>query len=158
VSSDDQAIAEFRRNGGRLGGDLAGTPIVLLHHRGARSGIERVTPLAYQRALGGLVIVGSNGGSPVEPGWCRNLRAHPLIDVEVGDGVLAVRAQELDDAARRLAWPSVVAWAPQLAEYQARVARRFPLFLLTPETEGSHEDVHRGAAGVARRLRARAGR
>ncbi len=135
MSTDDEIIAEFRRNGGRVGGWLAGTPVVLIHHVGARSGIERVTPLAYQALLGGLVIVGSNGGSPVDPAWCHNLRANPRIDIEVGADTVQVLARELDDDTRADVWPALVAGAPVLGEYQAKAARRFPVFLLTPDSE-----------------------
>jgi deazaflavin-dependent oxidoreductase (nitroreductase family) len=135
VGTDDDVIAEFRRNAGRVGGWLAQTPVVLIHHVGARSGIERVTPLAYQPLLGGLVIVGSNGGSPVDPAWCHNLRTHPRIDVEVGADTLRVRARELDDDARAEVWPALVAGAPVLGEYQAKATRQFPVFLLTPDSE-----------------------
>jgi deazaflavin-dependent oxidoreductase (nitroreductase family) len=135
MRSNDQVIAEFRRNGGRVSGELAQTPIVLIHHLGASSGTTYVTPLAYQALRGGLVIVGSNGGSPADPGWCDNLRAQPRIDVEVGTETLTVLAQELDDAARAEIWPLLVAGAPVLGEYQATTPRRFPVFLLTPETE-----------------------
>jgi deazaflavin-dependent oxidoreductase (nitroreductase family) len=133
VRYDDEVIAEFRANAGRVGGWLAGTPVVLIHHVGARSGSEYVTPVAYQPLRSGFVIVGSNGGSPADPGWCHNLRAHPRIDVEVGAERFAVRARELDDDARAELWPTLVAGAPTLGEYQARAARRFPVFLLTRE-------------------------
>ena len=135
MGPNDEVIAEFRRNAGRVGGWLAGTPVLLLHHVGARSGTTYVTPLAYQPLRGGLVIVGSNGGASAEPGWCRNLRAHPRIDVEVGTKTLTVRARELDDDARAEVWPTLVAGAPDLARHQATTTRRFPVFLLTPEKE-----------------------
>jgi deazaflavin-dependent oxidoreductase (nitroreductase family) len=136
-NENDEVVAEFRRNGGHVGGWLAQTPVVLIHHIGARSGIEYVTPLAYQSMLGGLVIVGSNGASPVDPGWCHNLRAHPRIDVELGTGTFPMRARELDDAARAEIWPALVAGAPSLGEYQAQATRQFPVFLLTHESEAS---------------------
>ena len=135
MRSNDKIIAEFRRNRGHVSGELAQTPIVLIHHIGARSGRAYVTPLAYQPLRGGLAIVGSNGGSLADPGWCHNLRAHPRIDVEVGTGTFTVRAQELEDPARAEIWPVLVAGAPVLGEYQATTTRRFPVFLLTPETE-----------------------
>jgi deazaflavin-dependent oxidoreductase (nitroreductase family) len=137
VRFDEQVIAEFRANGGRVGGWLAQTPVVLVHHIGAKSGTAYVTPLAYQPLCGGLVIVGSNGGSPADPGWCHNLRAHPRIDVEVGAETFTVRAQELDDDARAELWPTLVAGAAVLGEYQATATRRFPVFLLTREGEAS---------------------
>jgi deazaflavin-dependent oxidoreductase (nitroreductase family) len=136
-NTNEEVVAAFRRNGGRVGGWLEGTPVVLVHHIGARSGIEYVTPVAYQSLLGGLVIVGSNGASPVDPGWCHNLRAHPRIDVELGTGTFPMRARELDDAARAEIWPALVAGAPTLGKYQAQATRRFPVFLLTHESEGS---------------------
>jgi hypothetical protein len=69
-------IHEFRANEGHVGGPWAGTPMLLIHHIGARSGTERVTPLAYYPRPGGrFVIVASNGGSPAHPGWYHNLKA-----------------------------------------------------------------------------------
>lgn len=135
MGSNDEVIAEFRRNAGRVGGWLAGTPLLLLHHVGARSGTVYVIPLAYQPLRGGLVIVGSNGGASADPAWCRNLRAHPRIEVEVGTEALMVRALELEDPARAEIWPLLVAGAPVLGEHQTTTTRRFPVFLLTPETE-----------------------
>ena len=41
-----EIIKEFRANQGRVGGMWTGTTLILIHHIGARSGIERVTPLA----------------------------------------------------------------------------------------------------------------
>jgi F420H(2)-dependent quinone reductase len=65
---NDNVIAEFRANDGHVGGDLAGTPIILIHHLGARTRTERVTPLAFSaQGDGRLVIAASNGGSPTHP-------------------------------------------------------------------------------------------
>lgn len=135
MSSNDQVIEEFRHNAGRVSGWLEGTPVVLVHHIGARSRTAYVTPLAYQSLRGGLVIVGSNGASPVDPAWCHNLRAHPRINVEVGTETLTVVATELDGVARADVWPALVAGAPSLGEYQEMTTRRFPVFLLTPDSE-----------------------
>ena len=132
-------IKEFRANQGRVGGPLAGTPMILIHHIGARSGIERVTPLACNpQGHGRLAIVASNGGSPSHPDWYYNLKAHPRITVEVGTQTFTVLAQELDDTARAELWPKLVAeWpkpvagSPDLGAAQAGTTRKFPVFLLT---------------------------
>jgi deazaflavin-dependent oxidoreductase (nitroreductase family) len=125
-------IEEFRANRGRVGGPWADTPMILIHHIGARSGIERVTPLACWAQPGGrYVIVASSGGSPADPDWCRNLRAHPAITVEVGARAFTVRAEELDDTARARLWPRLVADAPDLGRHQARTTRQIPVFMLT---------------------------
>lgn len=126
-------IEEFRANQGRVGGSLAGTPILLLHHIGAKSGIERVTPLACSRQEdGGCVIVASNGGSGTHPGWYYNLKAHPTVEVEIGTDTLIVRAEELEGPARDAQWSTLVAAAPSLTEYQAKARRRIPIFGLSP--------------------------
>ena len=125
-------VEEFRANGGRVSGTLAGTTLILLHHIGARTGIERVTPLACSAQDGDrLVIVASNGGSPTHPGWYYNLKAHPSVEVELGNEMFTALAEELDDAARDRVWPELVAEAPSLGLYQTMTTRRIPVFLLT---------------------------
>ena len=134
---DDTVIAEFRANAGQIGGSFAGTPILLLHHVGARSGIERVTPVAYTpQPDGTFLIVASNGGAPTHPAWYHNLKAHPEIDIEVGTERFPATAVELDGAARAAAWPTVIAAAPSVAEFQERTTRRIPVFLLRTSRNG----------------------
>jgi deazaflavin-dependent oxidoreductase (nitroreductase family) len=124
-------IEEFRANQGRVGGPWAGTTLILIHHIGAKSGIERVLPLGCFSQAGGFAIVASNGGSSAHPAWYYNLKANPRITVEVGTQTLTVLAEELDDTVRAELWPKLVAWAPSLDEYQARTARQIPVFMLT---------------------------
>lgn len=52
-------IDEFRANEGKVGGGFEGAPMVLLHHRGARSGTERVAPLVYQPVGEAFAVFGS---------------------------------------------------------------------------------------------------
>lgn len=128
-------IAEFRANDGHVGGDLADTPLILIHHIGASTRTERVTPLAYtSRADGRLVIAASNGGSPTHPTWYHNLKAHPAIKVELGADTFTALAEEVTGAAHAALWPELVAASPALDEFQARTARRIPLFTLTRRT------------------------
>jgi deazaflavin-dependent oxidoreductase (nitroreductase family) len=132
-------IEEFRANGGRVGGMWEGTTLVLLHHIGAKSGIERVTPVACSpQGEGRFAIWAANGGAPAHPNWYHNLKAHPQITVEVGNQTFTVLARELGAAARAELWPKLVAqWpkpaagSPDLAAAQARTARQFPVFMLT---------------------------
>jgi deazaflavin-dependent oxidoreductase (nitroreductase family) len=125
-------IAEFRANQGRVGGPWAGSPLILIHHIGAKSGIERVLPLGcFPQGDGRFAIVASNGGSSTHPDWYYNLKANPRINVEVGTESFTVLAQELDDTARAGLWPKLVAEAPQLGEFQTRVTRQIPVFMLS---------------------------
>src|SRR4051794_29342124 len=125
-------IDEFRATEGRVGGPLASTPILLLHHIGAKSGIERVTPLAYSpHGDGHYVIVASNAGSSTHPGWYYNLKAHPRVEVEVGTETFMVRAEELEGTARDALWSKLVATSPSLTRYQDKTARQIPMLMLT---------------------------
>jgi deazaflavin-dependent oxidoreductase (nitroreductase family) len=125
-------IEEFRANRGHVGGPWAGTPMILIHHIGARSGIERVTPLACSpQEQGRFAIAASNGGSPTHPHWYHNLKANPKITVEAGARTFTVLAEEMDDAARARLWPKLVAEAPDLGRIQARTTRQIPVFMLT---------------------------
>jgi deazaflavin-dependent oxidoreductase (nitroreductase family) len=127
-----EIIEEFRANEGRVGGPLAGATMILIHHVGARSGIERVTPLACSpQGDGGLAVVASNGGSATHPGWCYNLRRNPRIEVEMGTQTFAALAEELDDTARAALWPMLVAESPAIAGFQSRTTRQIPVFMLT---------------------------
>jgi deazaflavin-dependent oxidoreductase (nitroreductase family) len=125
-------IEQFRANEGRVGGPLAGTPMILIHHIGARSGIERVTPLACNpQPDGRLAIVASNAGALAHPDWYYNLKANPKITVEVGTQTFTVVAEELDDCARAELWPKLVAESPDIGVHQAKTTRQIPVFLLT---------------------------
>jgi deazaflavin-dependent oxidoreductase (nitroreductase family) len=124
-------IDEFRANEGRISGPLAGTPMILIHHVGAKSGTVRVTPLACNpQPDGRLAIVASNGGSPAHPDWYYNLKANPTITVETGIQTFSALAEELDAAARAELWPTLVAESPAVGEHQAKTTREIPVFVL----------------------------
>jgi deazaflavin-dependent oxidoreductase (nitroreductase family) len=124
-------IEEFRANGGRVGGPLTGTPMILIHHIGAKSGTVRVTPLACNpQPDGRLAIVASNGGSPAHPDWYYNLKVNPTITVEVGTQTFTVLAEELDASARAELWPKLVAESPAVGQHQAKTTRQIPVLVL----------------------------
>ena len=86
-------IEEFRANGGKVGGHFDGKDLLLLHHRGARTGIDRVTPLRYQAIDGGYAVFASKAGADTNPDWLYNVQAHPAVEVEVGTETIAVTAR-----------------------------------------------------------------
>jgi deazaflavin-dependent oxidoreductase (nitroreductase family) len=134
MSSDftERVIAEFRANRGQVGGDLAGTPIVLIHHLGARTRAARVTPLVYSSLPDGRpVIAASNGGSPTHPAWYHNIKTHPTINVELGTETFTAMAEEVTGAVRAKLWAELVAASPTLGEFQANTSRQIPLLMLT---------------------------
>ena len=123
-------IDEFRTNGGEVSGEFENADLLLLITTGAKSGQSRVSPLAYFRIDGKLIIIGSFAGSPVSPAWVHNLRANPQARVEIGTDEFAVTARELPSAERDALFDKVTAAAPGFAEYQSKTSRVIPLFEL----------------------------
>lgn len=113
-----RVIEEFRANGGRVGGDFEGVPVLLLHTTGARSGEERVTPLVYQRDGERLCVFGSRGGSPQHPAWYHNVLAHPDVTAEVASETFAARATVLEGEERQRVFDRQKARYPAFADYE----------------------------------------
>jgi deazaflavin-dependent oxidoreductase (nitroreductase family) len=128
-----KVIAEFRANGGKVGGFFQGQPMLLLHHSGAKTGTERVNPLVYQQVGDSYAIFGSAGGQPRDPQWYRNLRAHPDVTVEIGGTTAHVRARAADPAERASIWATQKERMPHFADYEKNAApREIPVILLDP--------------------------
>src|ERR1700710_2289063 len=106
---------------------------VILHHRGARSGLERETPLVYFTDGNDVILVASKGGSPTSPAWYHNLLAHP--DVRLSDGTNSgpYRAREASATERQRLWDAAVTMYPGWTTYQARAGGRgVPVLVLSP--------------------------
>jgi deazaflavin-dependent oxidoreductase (nitroreductase family) len=127
-----QIIDEFRANDGRVGGMFESMPLLLLHHTGAKSGQSRINPLAYQEDDGRYVIFASKGGAPTNPDWYYNLRAHPVVTIEVGTETLGATASEADGEERDRLFRAQAERVPQFAEYEAKAGRVIPVMILTP--------------------------
>lgn len=126
-----QIIEEFRANGGEVGGNFEGRPLLLLHHRGARTGVERVTPLMYRRVPNGYAIFASKGGADTNPGWFHNLMANPDVFIEVGTDKVDVRARIVDGEEREEIWEHQKSDYPFFADYERKTARdRIPVIVL----------------------------
>jgi deazaflavin-dependent oxidoreductase (nitroreductase family) len=121
---------EFRANGGKVGGQFEGADLLLLTTTGAKSGQPRVSPLAYFRIDGKLIIIGSFAGADVNPAWVHNLRADPSAHVEIGNESSDVTARELPSDERDELFGRITAAAPGFADYQAKTARVIPVFEL----------------------------
>ncbi|GAA3545824.1 nitroreductase family deazaflavin-dependent oxidoreductase [Amycolatopsis ultiminotia] len=131
VNLNEQVIADFRANEGRVGGPFAGARVVLVHHLGAKTGRERVTPMTYfPQADGSMVVVASNQGAAANPAWYHNLMAHPRVTVEVGAETFEVVAQEIAGAAREAVWQRVIAEIPAVDGYREQAGRVIPLVRL----------------------------
>lgn len=125
-----KVIEEFRENGGRVGGNFEGAPLLLLHHIGARSGQERINPMMYQAVGDGLAVFASAAGADSHPDWYHNLLAHPEVRVEVGTETLEVTARVLDAEEREPVWETQKSRYPGFADYETKTTRVIPVVML----------------------------
>jgi deazaflavin-dependent oxidoreductase (nitroreductase family) len=128
-----QVIEEFRSNGGKVGGNFAGAPILLLHTVGARSGKGRVNPMMYQDLGDGRVAVfASKAGAPTHPDWYRNLLANPEVTAEIGTESRRFLARTATPTEREPIWAKQKQDYPAFAGYEAKTDRQIPVVILSP--------------------------
>jgi deazaflavin-dependent oxidoreductase (nitroreductase family) len=133
---NQRIVEEFRANDGKVGGPFQGLPLVLLHHTGAKSGIERVNPLAYQRIRDDSVaIFASKGGAPTNPDWYHNLVANPSASIEIGTQRYDVTARVALGDERQKIWAAQKEAFPNFAEYETTSGgREIPVVVLDKVT------------------------
>lgn len=128
-----KVIDEFRANEGRVGGNFEGRTLLLLHHRGAKTGTERINPVAYQRlSPDSVAIFASKGGSPTNPAWFHNLVANPDASVEIGTDSYPVRARVAAGEERERIWERQKRDWPGFADYEEKTQgiREIPVVIL----------------------------
>jgi F420H(2)-dependent quinone reductase len=123
-----------RRSRGRLGNRFRGGQVLMLSHRGRRSGTSYTTPVAYARDGEDYVVAASNGGIDREPQWWQNLQAEPRTMVEVRGRRVEVVAGLADEADRARLWDALNANIDTYDAYQASVGRRIAVIRLSPVT------------------------
>jgi deazaflavin-dependent oxidoreductase (nitroreductase family) len=122
---NDRTIAEFRANGGRVGGVFAGAPLVLVHHRGRKSAREYVTPTMYlpdDADDGTIYVFATKAGAPSNPDWYYNLTAIGAGTVERGTDTYSVTVRELQGDERDLIYDGQARRYPGFVDYAQRTA------------------------------------
>jgi deazaflavin-dependent oxidoreductase (nitroreductase family) len=123
-------IEEFRANDGKVSGQFEGVPLLLLHTIGAKSGLSRTNPLAFFAAADRIMIIASYAGAPSNPPWFYNLKANPVVEVEVGTEQFKARAEVITEPERTDIYQKVASAAPIFAEYQSNTTRTIPVIAL----------------------------
>ena len=136
-SLNQQIIQDFHANDGQIvSGPFKGAPLLLLHTRGAKSGMERVTPMTYLSDENRLFVFASDSGEPGHPGWYYNLLAHPEATIELGMETFDVRAIVLQGEERDTFFAKQAAIFPQFIEYQKKAKTRLiPVIELIRKSE-----------------------
>jgi len=124
-------IDEFRANDGKVGGDFAGSTLLLLHTTGAKSDLPRINPVVYLADSERLVIIASKGGAPTNPDWYYNLVANPEVNVEVGTEQFQALAEVTVEPERTQLYEKVAKVNPGFVEYFRKTTRIIPVIVLT---------------------------
>ena len=125
-------IDEFRANDGRVGGNFEGKTLLLLHTKGAKSGQERINPLACIRDDDRFAIIASKGGSDTHPDWYYNVIANPQVTVEFGAETFQAHATVAEEPERTRLYNKMVEVMPGFDGYRRKTTRIIPVIVLTP--------------------------
>jgi len=123
-------INEFRTNAGKVGGPFEGKTLLLLHTIGAKSGQERINPVACIKDGEDFVVIASKGGAPTNPDWYYNLVAQPSVTVEFGTELFQAKAEVAPEPERTRLYAKMVDHMPGFADYQLKTARIIPVIVL----------------------------
>jgi deazaflavin-dependent oxidoreductase (nitroreductase family) len=130
-SYNQHVIAEFRAGHGVAGGVLADTGVLLLHHVGARSGLDRVSPLAWWPAgATAVAVLASNYGAPAHPAWYHNLLANPTTIAEIRAETWRVHARVAVANERRQLLDRIMTATPSAAAAVGNTQREIPVVVL----------------------------
>ena len=129
--SEQEIIDEFRANGGKVGGGFTGTPLLILHSVGAKSGRTHVTALMYQD-LGQrqVAVFASKGGAPTNPDWYHNLVANPRATVELGTETFEVTTRVARGEERQRIWSAWKQRYPFFVGFERKTKRQIPVMIL----------------------------
>ena len=131
-----KTIEKFRANEGKVGGTFEGAQLVLVHHRGRKSGQEYVTPVMYlpdDSDPDVIFVFATRGGAPISPDWYYNLTATGEGSIERGTETYDVTVRDLSGAERDRIYAEQARRYPGFAQYERQTAgvRTIPVLELT---------------------------
>jgi deazaflavin-dependent oxidoreductase (nitroreductase family) len=129
----------YKLSGGRIGKNWRigsavrkAVPICLLTTTGKKTGLPRTVPLCFLADGASIVLVASQGGTPNDPQWYRNLVAEPNVTVAVGRQARQMRARTATPGERTELWPRLVDAYADYANYQTWTDREIPVVICEP--------------------------
>jgi deazaflavin-dependent oxidoreductase (nitroreductase family) len=128
---NQKLMQDFRANAGKVSdGPFLGRPVLIITTIGARSGIQRETPLVYGEDGKDIFIIASKGGAPAHPAWFHNITANPEVTIELGPDKFAARARVAAGAERDRLYNKQASAMPAFADYEKKTTRQIPVVIL----------------------------
>jgi len=125
----DRAVMKLTR--GHLSMSMV-IPEVLLTHTGAKTGIQRTTPLTYFTDGGRVIVIASNYGGRNHPAWYHNVKANPRVTLSTRGYTGTFLAEEVTGAERDRLFALATQFMPSYAEYQKTTGgRQIPVIAFT---------------------------
>ena len=124
---NQRVINDFRANQGKVGGQMAGLPLLLLTTTGAKTARELTKPLAYTKDGDRIFVIASFAGSPNNPAWFNNLVANPSVTVEVGNERFQATALVATGEERQRLFNAQADKIPIFHDYQKKTTRQIPV-------------------------------
>ncbi len=87
-------------------------------------------PLVYTTDGKRIVIIASKGGAPTNPDWYYNLRANPVVTVELPGETFDARAEVTTGEERTRLFNQQAELMPGFADYQRNTTREIPVVVL----------------------------
>lgn len=125
-------VDQIESSGGTEGMSMQGVPVIVLRHKGAKSGAVRKSPLIRVEHEGRYAAVASLGGAPKHPQWYFNLKADPRVEVQDAEETTELVAREVTGDEKARWWTYAAEVFPTYDEYQEKTDREIPLFVLEP--------------------------
>ena len=125
---NEKVVEDFRANGGKISGVMAGKNVMLMTTIGAKSGQPRMNPVGYLRDGDRLILIASNGGQDKHPSWYHNLKANPTVTIDLGDGPFEAVATEITGQERNDLYARAIEVEPAFAAYETTTDRKIPVF------------------------------
>ena len=127
---NQKVITEFRANQGKVSGQMAGMPLLLLTTTGNKTGRTLTKPLCYTQDGDSMFVIASFAGSPHDPAWFANLSANPMVTVEVGSERFQARCRITSGEERARLFKLQADNMNIFHDYQKKTTRQIPVVVL----------------------------
>jgi deazaflavin-dependent oxidoreductase (nitroreductase family) len=127
---NQKVITEFRANQGKVGGQMAGMPLLLLTTTGNKTGRTLTKPLCYTKDGDRIFVIASFAGSSHNPAWFCNLEANPTVTVELGAERFQARARITSGEEREQLFKLQADKIGIFYDYQKKTTREIPVVVL----------------------------
>ncbi|MGE0879644.1 MAG: nitroreductase family deazaflavin-dependent oxidoreductase [Acidimicrobiia bacterium] len=129
----DEHVKAYQETNGERGYLWNGVPTLLLTTTGAKTGLKRTIAIIFGRDGDDVLLIGSVGGGPTNPGWYHNVLADPKVEIQIKDQKFTATARVATADEKPRLWKIMTDIWPNYDVYTTRTTRVIPLVIFTPD-------------------------